>query len=394
MFLISKSQKVSADTATHLPKTSKENLSMQVKDAYEILGVAPEASKEEIARAYFILASECLKTDKSNDEFLDLSRAFISLSESNKGLMLYSLLKENSETKSEPRVATSLKGKLWERKLSLASILGLALMGGVGVFAGFSFQPKTVVVREIIREAAAPTELATSNKKFAVSDIPTKAPEKLTTSKAVKKENTDAPNKPAQVLQKNIGVIPPSIGPLVYVPPVGRVQPRGTIQPLPPVPGMPTPRLMSPVAVRNQVTNTAHLPLQVSQTREDKSDKTLPVVTAPPAPTPEIDKQIEPLTPQARTLSAEHHISAADVLSTIEIPLEGGGTVKANTLLQEDQRIWKAKKGITRQKLSTLIAALVESKDLTLSAQKAGLSLQDVQSLVKPPTEEQKASDN
>jgi hypothetical protein len=388
-----------------LSTISKENVSMEVNDAYKLLGITPGASKEEISKAYFILASECLNSDKSNDEFLDLSRAFISLSESNKGLMLYSLLKENSETKNEPRVATSLVGKLWERKLSLASVLGLALMGGVGAFAGFSFQPKTVVVREIIREAAAPTELATPNKKIVVSDIPTKAPEKLTTSKAVKKENTDAPNKPAQVLQKNIaeptepsrkfaGVMSPSIGPLVYVPPVGKVPPRAIIQPLPPVPGMPTTKLMSPVAVRNQVPNPAPITPQVSQTKEDKSDKTLPVVMAPAAPTSEIDKQIEPLTPQARTLSAEHRISAVDVLSTIEIPLEGGGTVKANKLLEADTKIWKSKKGITRQKLSTLISALVESKDLTLSAQKADLSLQDIQSLVKLPTEEQKASDN
>ncbi len=367
---------------------------MEVNDAYKLLGITPGASKEEITRAYFDLAVGCLDSDKSNDEFLDLSRAFISLSESNKGLMLYSLLKENSETKNEPRVATSLMGKLWERKLSLASVLGLALMGGVGAFAGFSFQPKTVVVREIIREAAAPTELATSNKKLAVSDIPTKAPEKLTTSKAVKKENTDAPNKAVQAPQKNIGAAPSQIGPLVYVPPVGRVQPRGYIQPLPPVPGMPTPRLMSPVVIRNQIPNTAPMPPQVSQTREEKSDKTLSVVTAPPSPGPENDKQIEALTPKDRTLSAKHHDSPAEVLSTIEIPLEGGGTVKANTLLQVDQKIWKAKKGITRQKLSTLIAALVESKDLTLSAQKAGLSLQDIQSLVKPTTEEEKSSDN
>jgi len=126
--------------------------------------------------------------------------------------------------------------------------------------------------------------------------------------------------------------------------------------------------------------------LQVSQTREDKPDKTLPVVTVPPAP--EIIEQIEPLTPKDRTLSAQHRISAVDVLNTIEIPLEGGGTVKANILLEADRKIWKAKKGITRQKLSTLISALVESKDLTLSAQKAGLNLRDIQSLVKPPTQD------
>ena len=124
--------------------------------------------------------------------------------------------------------------------------------------------------------------------------------------------------------------------------------------------------------------------LQVSQTREDKPDKTLPVVTVPPAP--EIIEQIEPLTPKDRTLSAQHRISAVDVLSTIEIPLEGGETVKANILLEADRKIWKVKKGITRQKLSTLISALVESKDLTLSAQKAGLNLRDIQTLVKLPT--------
>jgi|GEM_PF-2721086 len=149
---------------------------------------------------------------------------------------------------------------------------------------------------------------------------------------------------------------------------------------------MPTPKLMSPVTIRNQVPNTAPMLLQVSQTREDKPDKTLPVVTVPPAP--EIIEQIEPLTPKDRTLSAQHRISAVDVLNTIEIPLEGGGTVKANILLEADRKIWKAKKGITRQKLSTLISALVESKDLTLSAQKAGLNLRDIQSLVKPPTQD------
>jgi len=167
---------------------------------------------------------------------------------------------------------------------------------------------------------------------------------------------------------------------------VGKIPPRENIQPLPPVPGMPTPKLMSPVTIRNQVPNTAPMLLQVSQTREDKPDKTLPVVTVPPAP--EIIEQIEPLTPKDRTLSAQHRISAVDVLNTIEIPLEGGGTVKANILLEADRKIWKAKKGITRQKLSTLISALVESKDLTLSAQKAGLNLRDIQSLVKPPTQD------
>jgi hypothetical protein len=365
----------------------KENLPMQVKDACQLLGVTPDANKEEIKRAYLDLASSYLDNDKNLDNFLDLSRALDSLSKLDKNLMIYNPDHETNEPKKETKGA-SLVGKLWEKKLSPAFVLGLALMGGVGVFVGFSFQPKTMVIREIIREASVPTELAAPNKKIVVSDIPTNTADKLAADKAVKKEDTDALNKPVQALQKNIGVMLPSIGPLVYVPPVGKVPPRDSIQPLPPVPGMPTPKLMSPVTVRNQVTNMAPMPFQASQTRQDKPDKSLPVVTVPQAPTPEIHEQIEPLTPQARTLSVQHRISAADVLSTIEIPLEGGGTVKANTLLDVDKKVWKAKKGITRQKLSSLISVLVESKDLTLSAQKAGLSLQDVQSLVKPPTQD------
>jgi hypothetical protein len=376
---------------------SKENLPMQAKEAYQILGVNPDSSNEEIKGAYYDLASNYLDKGKRLDDFLNISRAFVYLSDlsgPDNRLMVYRPEPETSEPKNEPKVASSLKGKLWEKKLSLASVLGLALMGGGGVFIGFSFQPKTMVIREIIREAVAPTELATPNKKIVVSDIPAKAPEKPTADKAVKKDDTDAPNKATQAPQQKVSVMPPSIVPLVYVPPVGKVPPRGIIQPLPPVPGMPVPKLMSPVAVRNLESNRVPAPPQALQIKEVKPDKTLPVVAAPPAPTPEIDKQIEPLTPKDRTLSAEHRISAVDVLSTIEIPLESGGTVKANTLLEADTKVWKAKKGITRQKLSTLIAALVESKDLTLSAQKAGLSLQDIQSLVKPPTEEQKASDN
>jgi|GEM_PF-2765564 len=215
---------------------AKENLPMQVKDAYELLGITPDASKEEITKAYLDLASTYLDNDKKLDNFLNLSRALDALSKSDKSLMLYSPVQETSEPKTELKVA-SLTGKLWEKKLSPAFVLGLALMGGVGVFIGFSFQPKTMVIREIIREASVPTELAAPNKKTLVSDAPTNTADKLIADKAVKKEDTDAPNKPPQALQKNIGVMPPSIGPLVYVPPVGKVLPREDIQPNPPING-------------------------------------------------------------------------------------------------------------------------------------------------------------
>jgi hypothetical protein len=396
---------------------------MQVNDAYEVLGVNHDASKEEINKAYFDLASTCLN-DKSNDKFLSLSRAFVSLSES-KSLMVYRPDRQTNEKKKEPKANFSLAGKLWEKKLSLTSVLGLAMMGGMGIFVGFSFQPKTMVIREIVREASAPSESVALDKKVAVSDIPSKSnplegsasPDKLTANRAVKKEDTDGIKK-AAASQKNVtqpggasgadvrearllersrkfaGVVPPSIGSQVYVPPAGKVPMRELIQPLPPVPEIPAPRPMNPVGVRNPASNTAPVPIQVPQVRKDNSDKTLSVVKAPPTPVPQKNEQVEPFAPKDRTLSAEPRVSAVDVLSTIDIPLEGGGTVKANTLLEADTKVWKAKKGITRQKFNTLIAALVESKNLTLSAQKASLSLKDIQSLVQTPAQEEKTSDN
>ncbi len=71
------------------------------------------------------------------------------------------------------------------------------------------------------------------------------------------------------------------------------------------------------------------------------------------------------------------------ILSTIQISMEDGSSVSADTLLRLNPRVWRWNGGRYRKKLSKFISALIESRDVALASQQSGLSLGEIRYLVQ-----------
>jgi hypothetical protein len=81
--------------------------------------------------------------------------------------------------------------------------------------------------------------------------------------------------------------------------------------------------------------------------------------------------------------------SPTEILARFEIPLQEGGSVRADNLLAVQERIWWWKRGTYRRKLGAFIATLVTSKEtdadrlLEKAIEQSGLSLNDVRYFAK-----------
>jgi hypothetical protein len=113
---------------------------------YETLGLTPNVSKEEIKEAYLRLVHEyhtnAHHSPASERYFREVCEAYITLSKEG-AIVLY-----EQKLKPEPENESSF----WQKRYSPAFILGIAAIGVTGAMLGYYIQPKSTIVREIIRE--------------------------------------------------------------------------------------------------------------------------------------------------------------------------------------------------------------------------------------------------
>jgi DnaJ domain len=125
---------------------------------YETLGLTPNVSKEEIKEAYLRLVHEyhanAHHSPASERYFREVCEAYITLSKEG-AIVLY-----EQKLKPEPENGSSF----WQKRYSPAFILGIAAIGVTGALLGYSMQPKSTIVREIIRETP-PVAVTTQTEK-------------------------------------------------------------------------------------------------------------------------------------------------------------------------------------------------------------------------------------
>jgi DnaJ domain len=113
---------------------------------YETLGLTSNVSKEEIKEAYLRLVHEyhanAHHSPASERYFREVCEAYITLSKEG-AIVLY-------EQKPKPKPENG--SSFWQKRYSPAFILGIAAIGVTGALLGYSMQPKSTIVREIIRE--------------------------------------------------------------------------------------------------------------------------------------------------------------------------------------------------------------------------------------------------
>jgi DnaJ domain len=121
---------------------------MADKNPYQILGITSNATETEIKKGYRDSVSNCFEKNGSLEEFHDISKAYITLTNLSTSLMI-------PDTGEEPRALVKNPGwgSLMEKSISPAFMLGIMFTGIAGGLIGYSLQPKQTVVREIIREA-------------------------------------------------------------------------------------------------------------------------------------------------------------------------------------------------------------------------------------------------
>jgi DnaJ domain len=124
---------------------------------YKTLGLAPDASKEEIKEAYLRLVQEyhahANNAPESEQYFREICEAYIALSKEG-AIVVY-----NQKLKPEPEKSGS---SFWQKRYSPAFILGVVAVGVTGTLLGYSLQPKSTIVREIIRETPAESPIITA----------------------------------------------------------------------------------------------------------------------------------------------------------------------------------------------------------------------------------------
>jgi DnaJ domain len=128
---------------------------MSSNHLYEILGLAPNVSKEEIKEAYLRIVHEYHASAHNSPEseryFREVCEAYIVLSKEG-AIVLY-----EQKLKPKPENAES---SFWQKRYSPAFILGVVAIGITGALLGYYIQPKSTIVREIIRETPAVSPVA------------------------------------------------------------------------------------------------------------------------------------------------------------------------------------------------------------------------------------------
>jgi DnaJ domain len=128
---------------------------MSSNHLYETLGLAPNVSKEEIKEAYLRIVHEYHASAHNSPEseryFREVCEAYIALSKEG-AIILY-------EQKLEPKPENA-ESSFWQKRYSPAFILGVVAIGITGALLGYYLQPKSTIVREIIRETPAVSPVA------------------------------------------------------------------------------------------------------------------------------------------------------------------------------------------------------------------------------------------
>jgi DnaJ domain len=126
---------------------------------YETLGLTPNVSKEEIKEAYLRLVHEyhanAHHSPASERYFREVCEAYITLSREGAIVLYEHKLKPKPENESS----------FWQKRYSPAFILGVAAIGITGALLGYSMQPKSTIVREIIRETPSVASVTTQTEK-------------------------------------------------------------------------------------------------------------------------------------------------------------------------------------------------------------------------------------
>jgi hypothetical protein len=391
---------------------------MPDKDPYQILNIASDATESEIKKAYRDSVTTCFEKNGSIQEFYDISKAYITLTNLSTSLMI-------PDTGAAPRALVKNPGwgSLMEKSISPAFMLGIMFTGIAGGLIGYSLQPKQTVVREIIREAQVPNAtpapipspdregpkeqpsisqpvITKSSSKAAIAINPSPLSQKTT---APITANTARPSP-----EKNIATLPNTPKPFRILPvppqalPTIQQQPAGILPGKPvlvPAPQSPNLLPLNPASTQSfasakfpgqtpsqkSASNTSN-PIEVPA-KDEEADKLIaqidaykPTQQSPQVPGNEPRKQSTlgvSSTPIATKLSTEK------ILGTIQIPMEDGTSVPANKLLHLDTEVWKLEKGETRKKLNVLVNELIESKNLNSACAKADISLEGLRLLIK-----------
>jgi DnaJ domain len=131
--------------------------SMSSTHLYETLGLTPNVDKEEIKEAYLRLVHEyhanADHSPASEQHFRAVCEAYITLSKEG-AIVLY------TPVKPEPK-----ESSFWQKRYSPAFILGTAAIGVTGALLGYYIQPKSTIVREIIRETPSIASVANQTEK-------------------------------------------------------------------------------------------------------------------------------------------------------------------------------------------------------------------------------------
>jgi hypothetical protein len=164
-----------------------------------MLGVAPHASKEEIKEAYLLIVSEYHSqvnhSPEAEQHFRKVSEAYIALSKEG-AITLY---KPNPLPEANP----VKKGMhFWQKRYSPAFMLGAFSIGITGALLGYSLQPKSIIVREVIQAEAAQE---TINKSSSTRQV---TAEKTSTPK-IELAKLSAASQRSKEMAKNAISIPP-----------------------------------------------------------------------------------------------------------------------------------------------------------------------------------------
>jgi DnaJ domain len=124
---------------------------MSSENLYQLLGLTPQASKEEIKEAYLLIVSEyhaqVNHVPEAEQHFRKVSEAYLALSKEG-AITLYkpNPLSEANLLVEKPEL------QFWQKQYSPAFMLGAFSIGITGALLGYSLQPKSIIVREVIRE--------------------------------------------------------------------------------------------------------------------------------------------------------------------------------------------------------------------------------------------------
>jgi len=391
---------------------------MADKDPYQILGLVPNASEAEIKKAYRDSVSTCFEKNGSLEEFHDISKAYITLTNLSPSLMI-------PDSGVEPRALVKNPGwgSLMEKSISPAFMLGIMFTGIAGGLIGYSLQPKQTVVREIMREAQVPnailaqvsspdrkgpkeqqsssqSTIAKAPSKAAIATNPSPPSQKttapITANTARPSTEQSIPTLPTIAKPFRILPVPPQALPTIQQQPAGMLPGKPTLSPAPQSPKLlpldpastqsfASAKISGQTPTQKSAPNTSNL--SEPPVKDDEADRLIAQIDAykstqqsPQAPGNEPRKQSDLTPPSASTIAK---VSPEKILGTIQIPMEDGTSVPANKLLHLDTQVWKLDKGETRKKLGILVNALIESKNLNSACTKADISLEGLRLLIK-----------